>query len=103
MKIKKDDNVIVKSGKDRGKKGKVIAVYPTANKVTVEGLNLLVKHVKPKRQGEKGQRVQFSRPVPADKVGLVCPKCNKVTRVGYKILEDGKKKRVCKKCQATLN
>jgi len=103
MKIKKNDNVIIKSGKDNGKKGKVIAVYPTDKKVTVEGLNVLVKHVKPKKQGEKGQRVQFSRPIPVDKVALVCPKCNKPTRVGFKILEDGKKKRMCKKCKATVN
>jgi len=90
------------AGKDKGKKGKVISINSEANKITIEGLNLQVKHVKPKRQGEKGQRVQFSKPVPVSNVSLICPKCNKKIRVNYKTLEDGKKMRTCKKCQATF-
>ena len=101
MKIKKGDNVIILTGKDIGKKAKVIYAYPEQQKVVVEGLNLLVKHVRPKKKGEKGQKVQFSHPVSVSKVALICPKCNRQTRVSYKILEDKKKVRYCKKCKNT--
>ena len=107
MKIKKGDKVKITKGKDRGKKGKVIQVLPTERKVVVEGLNLLVKHVRPRKQGEKGQRVQFNVPFPVSKIMFICPKCNKPTRVGFKYLTtpDKKKKKVrrCKKCQEIID
>lgn len=102
MNIKKGDNVIILTGKDKGKKGRVITVDYESDRVTVEGLNLLVKHVRPKRQGEKGQRVQFARPLNVSNVALICPKCSKQIRVAYKILDDGKKMRCCKECKNTF-
>lgn len=102
FKIKKDDTVMVLSGKDRGKQGKVIACYPKTGKVMVEGINVLTKHTKPRRQGEMGGRIETEGAIYASKVIPVCSKCNKTTRVAYKI--DGDKKiRVCKKCGESLD
>ena len=98
MKIKNGDKVIMLSGKDKGKSGKVLQVFPKEAKVVVEGLNLAIKHQRPRRQGEKGQRIQFPTAVPVSKVALICPHCGKGTRVGYKI-EDKKKVRICSKCK----
>ncbi len=103
MKIKKGDKVKIIAGKDKGKGGKVLQVMPEKNKVVVEGLNLLIKHVKPRRAGEKGQRIQFPAPLDISNIMLVCPKCNKQTRVGYKILENKKKVRLCKKCKEIIS
>lgn len=102
FKIKKDDTVMVLSGKDRGKNGKVIACYPKTGKVMVEGVNVLTKHTKPRKQGEVGGRVETEGAIYASKVIPVCPKCNKTTRVAYKI-ENGDKNRVCKKCGESLD
>ncbi|MFA6028154.1 MAG: 50S ribosomal protein L24 [Patescibacteria group bacterium] len=102
FKIKKGDNVKVMSGKDKGKQGKVAQVLPEINKLVVEGVNKLKKHLKPSKQREKGQRVEFDAPMNASNVQLVCPKCAKVTRVGFKILADKKKVRVCRKCKEIL-
>lgn len=102
MNIKKNDKVKILTGKDKGKTGKVLQVFPLKNKASVEGLNLLIKHMRPRRQGEKGQRIEFPAPMDLSNLMLICLKCGKPTRVGYKIvnLENGKKKkfRVCKKC-----
>ena len=89
------------SGKDRGETGKVLAVSPKEGKVIVEGLNMVKKHVKPRRQGESGGIVDAESAIYASKVMPVCPKCGKATRVGHKI-EDGKKVRICKHCGAEL-
>lgn len=97
MKIKKNDNVIMLSGKDKGKQGKILRVLTQREKVMVEGLNIIIKHVRPRKQGEKGERIEMPRPVSMGKVQVVCPKCSKPTRVGWQ-MEDGKKERVCKKC-----
>jgi len=97
MKIKKGDMVLVISGKDRGKKGKVLQVFPKENRVMVEGVNLRKKHRKPKKSGEKGQIITLPGSVSVSNVKLVCSKCGKPTRGGYKIVEK-KKFRVCKKC-----
>ncbi len=102
MKIKKLDKVKIISGKDKGKEGKVLEAFPTEGKITVEGLNLVVKHMRPRRSGEKGQRIQFPAPLRVSNVMLICSKCNKLTRVGYKILENGKKVRMCKKCKEVI-
>ncbi|MFA5124999.1 MAG: 50S ribosomal protein L24 [Patescibacteria group bacterium] len=101
MKIKTGDKIKMLAGKDKGKTGKVLQVMTTDNKVVVEGLNLLIKHQRPKRSGEKGQRIQFPSAVAMAKVALVCPKCGQAARVGYKIVED-KKFRFCKKCKETI-
>lgn len=89
------------AGKDAGKTGKVLRVFPEEKKVIVDGLNLLKKHNKPKREGEKGQRVEIPRKVDVSNAMIVCPKCAKSSRVGYKT-EGEKKIRVCKKCQAEI-
>lgn len=103
MKIKKNDKVKIIAGKDKGKQGKVLQVFPQKEKVIVEGLNLVIKHVRPRRAGEKGQRIQFPASLNVSNVMLVCSKCNKPTRVGYKILENGKKVRICKKCKEVVD
>ena len=101
MNIKKDDKVVVLSGKDKGKQGKVIKADPQAMKLIVEGVNVATKHQKPRKQGEEGGIIKVETPIYASKVQLVCPKCGKATRVGHKIA-DGKKLRVCKKCGAEI-
>ena len=83
MKIKKNDVVKMLAGKDRDKTGKVLRVYPEERKVVVENLNTVKKHNRPRREGEKGQRVEIPRKVDSSIVALVCPKCGKATRVGY--------------------
>ena len=95
LNIKTGDKVQVISGADKGKQGKIVTVSAKENKVIVEGVNMLTKHVKPK------QAVQAEGALYASKVQLVCPKCDKLTRVAHKI-EDGKKIRVCKHCGAEL-
>ena len=101
MSIKKDDLVIVLSGKDKGKQGKVLGTVPSEAKVVVEGINMVTCHIKPRRQGEEGGIVKREAAIYASKVQVVCPKCGKGTRVAHKI-EDGKKVRICKKCGAEL-
>lgn len=101
MKIKKGDNVLIIKGKDRGKVGKVIKALPKENKVVIEGLNLIKKHIKPRRQGEKGKIVEIPRPISISNVKLICSNCNKPTRVGYKF-ENETKYRYCKKCKQLI-
>ena len=101
MNIRKDDKVIVLSGKDKGKEGKVLSADPKGGKVTVEGVNLASKHQKPRKQGEEGGIIKINTPIYVCKVQLVCPKCGKATRVAYKV-ENGKKTRICKKCGAEI-
>ena len=101
MNIKKNDTVIVLSGKDKGKKGKVLVAMPKDSKVIVEGVNVATCHTKPRKQGETGGIVQREAAMYASKVQVVCPKCNKGTRIAHKI-ENGKKTRVCKHCGAEL-
>lgn len=99
--VKKGDEVMIISGKDRGKKGKVLEISPSEGKVIVEGRNMVTKHVKPRRQGQMGGIVKAEGAIYACKVMPICPKCDKPTRVGHKI--DGDKKiRVCKHCGAAL-
>ena len=101
MNVKKGDTVIVLSGKDKGKQGKVLGTVPSEAKVVVEGINMVTCHAKPRKQGETGGIVQREAAMYASKVQVVCPKCNKGTRIAHKI-ENGKKSRVCKHCGAEL-
>ena len=101
MIIKKDDKVIVLSGKDKGKEGKVLKADPKNGKVIVEGVNVASKHQKPRKQGEQGGIIKVETPIYACKVMVVCPKRGKPTRVAHKLV-DGKNVRVCKKCGANL-
>ena len=102
MSIRKDDTVVVLSGKDKGKQGKILAVDPKGGKVVVEGINMVSRHTKPRRQGEEGGIIKKEAPMYACKVMRVCPKCGKATRPAHKVLADGKKVRVCKKCAAEI-
>ncbi len=110
MKIKKGDKVKILAGKDKGKTGKVLQVFVDKKRASVEGINLLIKHMRPRREGEQGQRIEFPSPMAMSNLMLICPKCSKTTRVAYridKIVEnDNKKKsrknRVCKKCQEII-
>ena len=101
MNIKKNDTVIVLSGKDKGVKGKVLVAMPSENKVVVEKVNVATCHTKPRKQGDVGGIVKKETPIRACKVALYCPKCDKGVRVGYKV-EDGKKIRICRKCGAEI-
>ena len=98
MKIRSNDTVVVLSGKDKGKTGKVLRVDVKGQKVVVEGVNVATKHQAPRRQGQEGGIIKVETPIYASKVQVVCPKCGKATRVGHKIGAEGKKTRCCKKC-----
>ena len=103
MHIKKDDIVQVISGADKGKKGKVLKVIPSTGRVIVEGVAMVTKHTKPRRQGEVGGIVKQEAAVDASKVMHVCGKCGKTTRIARKVLENGKTVRFCKNCNETFN
>ncbi|MBI2443741.1 MAG: 50S ribosomal protein L24 [Candidatus Magasanikbacteria bacterium] len=101
MRIKTGDTVKITTGKDRGKSGKVIQVLATERRVVVEGTNKIKRHLRAKSRSEKGQVLELFAPVPVANVALVCPKCSKATRVGYR-REGGVKLRACRKCQETI-
>ena len=101
--IKTGDNVVVISGKDKGKKGKVLSVDAASRKVIVEGVNMATKHVKPRKQGEQSGIISQEAAIYACKVMHVCPSCGKATRIGYKLLDDGSKVRICKKCSEVFD
>ena len=101
MSIRKDDLVVVLSGKDKGKQGKVLEGMPKSGKGVVEKINVVSRHTKPRKQGEQGGILKKEAPIYACKVQRVCPKCNKGTRIAHKI-EGDKKIRVCKHCGAEL-
>ena len=101
LKIKKNDTVVILSGKDKGKKGKVLGTVPSERKVVVEGCNMVTCHIRPRKQGEEGGIIKKETPIYSSKVMTVCPKCSEATRVAHKIV-DGKKVRVCKHCGAEI-
>ena len=101
MNIKKNDIVIVLSGKDKGVKGKVLEAMPSENKLIVEKVNMATCHTKPRKQGETGGIVKRETPIRACKVALYCDKCGKGVRVGFKV-EGDKKTRICRKCGAEI-
>ncbi|OGF21251.1 50S ribosomal protein L24 [Candidatus Falkowbacteria bacterium RBG_13_39_14] len=102
MKIKVNDKIKILAGKDKGKEGKVVQIIHGDDLVVVEGLNLMVKHIKGQRDGKPGQKIQFSCPIKSSKVMVFCSHCNKAARIGYKILENKNKVRICKKCGEVL-
>jgi len=110
MKIKTKDQVKIIAGKDKGKSGKVLQVFVHERRASVEGINLLVKHLRPSKRGEKGQRVEFPAPLNLSNLLLICPKCGQPTRVSYEtkvvnVGEEKKKKkiRLCKKCHQAID
>ncbi len=108
MNIKKNDQVKVIAGKDKGKTGKVLQIFTETGRASVEGINLLIKHLRPRQKGEKGQRVEFAAPLNLSNIMLVCPKCNKPTRITHLLIKGeggrkGTKVRVCTKCKVAID
>ena len=101
MRIKKGDTVKILSGNDKGKQGEVLEVTPKSEKILVKGVNIRKKHVKPRKQGEEGGIISAECAIHSSKANVVCPKCNKATKIGYTVEKD-EKVRVCKKCGANL-
>jgi large subunit ribosomal protein L24 len=107
MKIKSGDRVKIIAGKDKGKKGKILQVFAIKKKASVEGINLAIKHMRPRKQNEKGQKIEFPAPISISNILLICPKCNKSTRVAYKYIDkpDSKKEKVrmCRNCHELID
>lgn len=103
MKVQKNDNVIVIAGKDRGKKGKVRKVNPKSGRVVVEGVNLIKRHSKTKGKTRQAGIIELDGPIHASNVMVICNKCNKPARVGYRVLEDGKRARFCHTCAEIID
>lgn len=102
--IRKNDNVVVTTGKDRGKRGRVVRLVPEKNRLVVEGVNIIKRHTRPNPQKNvKGGVVEREAPLHASNVQIVCPDCGKPTRIGKKILDDGRKVRICRKCEGVLD
>ncbi len=101
MKFKKGDKIKIISGKDKGKEGKIEKVYKKSNKILIPGINLYKRHIKKNEKLPQGGIIDIPRPFEASKAMLICSKCNKITRIGYK-LEKEKKVRICKKCQSKI-
>jgi large subunit ribosomal protein L24 len=101
MKVKKGDNVLIIAGKDKGRTGKITKSLPKEAKILVEGINMRKKHVRPRREGEKGQIVDIPAAMDVSNVKVICPKCGKATRVGYSVEKDSKN-RICKKCKQVI-
>ena len=102
--VRRNDNVIVTTGKDRGKRGRVLKVLPSTNRLIVEGLNMIKRHTKPNPGRQiKGGLVEREAPVHASNVQVVCPECGKATRIGRRILGDGRKVRICRKCDGVVD
>ena len=102
--IRKNDNVLVTTGKDRGKRGRVLKVLPEKNRLVVEGVNFIKRHTKPNPQRNvKGGVVEREASLHASNVQLVCPECGKPTRLGRKVLGDGRKVRICRKCEGVVD
>ena len=101
MKLRKGDNVKVTLGKDGGKTGKIEKVDIKSGKVIVEGINQYKRHVKARAQGQKSEIITITKPLPVSNVSFVCPKCKKSSRLGFKLIKQGKV-RICKKCNAEV-
>jgi len=103
MKIKRDDTVVITTGKDSGKKGKVRHAWPDKEKVIVDGANMIKRHSRARRAARQAGIIELEAPIHVSNVMLVCSKCNKPTRVGFQFLADGKRVRVCKSCQEVID
>jgi large subunit ribosomal protein L24 len=102
--LRKNDNVLVITGKDRGKRGRVLRAAPDKNRVVVEGVNMIKRHTRPNPgKNIKGGIVEREAAIHASNVQLVCPECGAQTRIGYKILGDGRKVRICRKCEGVVD
>ena len=101
MKVKKGDQVIITSGKDKGKKGKIEEIFPQMSKVLIPGINTYKRHMKARSQTEKAAIIDIVKPISVANIALICPKCSLPTRIGYEII-DNEKKRICRKCKAEI-
>ncbi len=101
--IKKNDTVKIISGEEKGKRGKVLTVYPEKNRLLVKELNIIKRHMKPSKKYSQGGIIEREAPIHRSNVMLICPKCDSRTRIGENILEDGTKVRVCKKCKEVMD
>lgn len=103
LSVKKNDTVLVKSGDEKGKRGRVLSVFPGEGKIVIEGVNIIKKHMKPSKKYSQGGIIEKEAPLRISNVMLVCSKCDKPTRIGHKVLESGAKVRMCKKCEEVLD
>lgn len=103
LSIKKNDTVLVIAGREKGKRGRVLSVYPSKSRLLIEKLNMIKKHMKPSRKYTHGGIIEKEAPLHISKVMLICPKCNKTTRIGNTFLQDGRKVRMCKKCGEVMD
>jgi large subunit ribosomal protein L24 len=103
MKIRKEDNVLVITGKDKGKKGKIRFVYPRKNRVLIEGVNMIKTHSRARQQVKQAGLIEREAPIALSNIMLICTRCNKPARVGYKILDDGRKVRICRSCKEAID
>ena len=102
--IRKNDTVAINAGKDRGKRGRVLKVLPTNNRLIVEGINMIKRHTRPNPQRNiQGGIIEREAALHASNVQLVCPECNQVTRIGHRVLGDGRKVRICRKCEGVVD
>ncbi len=101
--IKKEDTVLVTTGKERGKKGRVLSVMPLKSKLIIEKVNIIKRHMKPSRKYSQGGIIEKEAPIHISNVMLVCPKCGKPTRIGNLVIESGRKVRTCKKCKEVID
>jgi large subunit ribosomal protein L24 len=101
--IKKNDTVVVMTGKEKGKKGRVLIVNPSKDSLLIEKINMIKKHMKPTRKYTQGGIIEKEAPIQVSNVMLVCPKCTKPTRIGTSVLQDGRKLRMCKKCREVID
>jgi large subunit ribosomal protein L24 len=102
MKLKKGDKLIVTKGKDKGRTGKIEKIFPKTNKVLMPGINIYKRHTKARSEKIPGGIIDIIKPLPVSNVALICPKCNKATRVGYDLSRDGKKTRICRRCKTVI-
>ncbi|MBF0329783.1 MAG: 50S ribosomal protein L24 [Nitrospirae bacterium] len=103
LKIKKNDTVVVLTGKNKGKSGRVLSVHPSKEKLIIEGINVVKKHMKPNKQYSQGGIIDKESPVHISNAMLICPKCSKPTRIGNALLDEGRKARTCKKCKEVID
>lgn len=103
LRIKKGDTAIIITGKNKGKSGRVLSVLPSKERVIVEGLNIIKKHMKPNKQYTQGGIIEKEAPIHISNIMLMCPKCNKPARIGSTAFDDGRKLRTCKKCKEVID
>ena len=103
LSVKKNDTVLIIAGKEKGKRGRVLSVYPSKDRLLIEKINMIRKHMKPTRKYAQGGIIEKEAPLHISNIMLICPKCNKPTRISNTQLQDGRKVRMCKKCREVMD